>query len=525
MLKDTWPQYIFIRTVILFLQWLGPVCLAWTTWNTYTTYPEWPIRSATSGYLAAESAFYLFFLYYRLHLQRSATHPRARTEDERRNFFAKVRSEIHDPVKFLQGWFRGADITDIGREELRRFLDWAFWDGKAKLGEAGQDEAELMEYYHKVEKMMPQPFAEGTGKAKSLRLTLDPIEMECRTLGWYGLMMLADTATHVSMVRNGLRYYKTKPTSLGVFPPRPLAAVATRTSPARNLSYWYRAHTSKTRLPVIYIHGIGVGLIAQIAFLRELDQKLNGDATLAEKDGEVGILALEILQISSRLAQPILRREDFLAEFTQIVDACGFNRFVVCSHSYGSVLHTQLLTHPPLADRIGASFLIDPVTLLLHMPDVAYNFTVRPPKSTSEWQLWYFGSKDPGTAHTLGRHFFWSENLLWRDRLVELVDQGMKVTASLASEDLIVDTESVGLYLSENEVPDPALKTDEKGRDEMELQNFGSSKADAWKRRAWNGKGLEMMWWEGLDHAQVFDTLERRARLVDVLVEYSWDRR
>ena len=43
---------------------------------------------------------------------------------------------------------------------------------------------------NKVEAMMRKPFAPGYGAAKSLRLTLDTIEMEVRTLSWYFLVRL-----------------------------------------------------------------------------------------------------------------------------------------------------------------------------------------------------------------------------------------------------------------------------------------------------------------------------------------------
>lgn len=527
MLADTWPNYLLLRAVILFLQWLGPACLAVTVYTFYTAYPGRSTCSWTTIWLAAESIWYLFMRhYYRHHLQRPAQHPPLRSREERRALFAKVRSEIHDPEKFLSGWFRGARPEEIGREELRRFLDWAFWDGRAKLGKEGEDYEEMEEYFGKIEKMMRRPFAEGKGKAKALRLTLDPVEMECRTLVWYALMMLADTVTHISMLWAGFAYFKTLPTSLLIFPPRPLATCSIQKSPSPNISFWLKPHTSRTRLPVLYIHGIGIGLINQTTFLRALDSKLNGDATLRSQDGNVGILVLEIPQISSRLAQPLLPRENFLDELTLLLDSANFSRFVLASHSYGSVPHTHILNHAPLADRIAGSLLIDPVTLLLHMPDVAYNFTARQPRHTNEWELWYFASRDPGVASTLGRHFFWFENLLWRDHLLSLVQRdGMKVTASLASDDLIVDTEAVRTYLSENVVPDPELTFDgEEKRERMELKTHGAGDAEAWKRRSWKGRGLEVMWWEGLDHAQVFDTRGSRGRLVDVLVEYSWDK-
>ena len=335
--------------------------------------------------------------------------------------------------------------------------------------------------------------------------------------------MLADMFKHFFMKHIGFRYFKTTTTSIPIYPPRPAAIVERAGSPANALSYWIRPHTSKTRLPILYIHGIGVGLIPHVGFLRELDRALNSEL---KHDDNVGILAIEVLQVSSRLTQGMLTRGEFLRQLNQVLDFNSYHRFVLVSHSYGSVLSTHVLTHDSLAARVSATLFVDPVTLLLHMPDVAYNFTIRKPRHANEWQLWYFASKDPGVAHTLGRHFFWSENMLWRDRVMELVQSGMKMTASLAGKDLIVDTQAVGQYLTEHTVPDPHLKEDDEGRRQMESrtdkQGYGT--AQEWKQRPWRGTGLEVMWWEGLDHAQVYDEPGTRARLVEVLVEYTKDK-
>lgn len=42
--------------------------------------------------------------------------------------------------------------------------------------------------------------------------------------------------------------------------------------------------------------------------------------------------------------------------------------------SYGSVIATHLLKSPDMASRISSVMLVDPISLLLHQPDVAYNF-------------------------------------------------------------------------------------------------------------------------------------------------------
>jgi hypothetical protein len=97
-----------------------------------------------------------------------------------------------------------------------------------------------------------------------------------------------------------------------------------------------------------------------------------------------------------------------------------------------------------------------------------------------------------GVAHTLARHFFWSENLLWKEECA-----GRDVTVSLAGVDLIVNTEAVGRYL------------------------VGDDESDAWKDRPWTGTGLDVLWLRGGDHAQAFDQKKTRKMLVDVIKIYS----
>ncbi|KAL7940373.1 hypothetical protein V8C42DRAFT_243328 [Trichoderma barbatum] len=60
-----------------------------------------------------------------------------------------------------------------------------------------------------------------------------------------------------------------------------------------------------------------------------------------------------------------------------ILTAHGWERFILVSHSYGSVVATYLLHKPQIASKIGPILFVDPVSFLLHLPDVAYNFICR----------------------------------------------------------------------------------------------------------------------------------------------------
>lgn len=310
-------------------------------------------------------------------------------------------------------------------------------------------------------------------------------------LTMYQIVMLVDSSTAALLRYNGFTLFRTHlKSSLAVFPPR-LASLFTRNiSSGSDLSYWYRPHTSKTRLPILFIHGIGIGLHPYVSFLNEIN---NGDPEAVE-DGEVGIIAIELMPISFRITAPIPNKDELCRQINMILERHGFEKVVLASHSYGSVISTHLLQNPTTAAKIGPILFIDPVTFLLHLPDVAYNFTARRPKGANERQLYYFASTDMMVSHTLARHFFWAENILWKEDL-----RNRDVTVSLGGRDLIVDTESVGKYLN-----DVDLKSED----------------TRWKDHNWQGNGIETIWWPTVDHAQVFERRDGRAKLVQVLRQY-----
>lgn len=278
-------------------------------------------------------------------------------------------------------------------------------------------------------------------------------------------------------------------------------------SPARHLTYWHRRHTSKERLPVLFIHGIGVGLYPYTSFLRDLNSELDNVGTI---HNEVGIIALEVMPVSSRITHAALEKDVMIMEIMEIIRYHGWSKFVLVSHSYGSTIATHLVKSDMFIRLIGPIVFIDPVSFLLHLPNVAYNFIARPPARANEYQLWYFGSKDIGVAHTLARRFSWIDNIIWKEDLgikgENKYDEGRNVTVVLSGQDLIVDTETVGRYLSGSLSEENAVEKEA---------------PSAWKNRPWNGYGLELIWYEQLDHAQVFESEKTRQPVIKAISVYS----
>jgi pimeloyl-ACP methyl ester carboxylesterase len=316
----------------------------------------------------------------------------------------------------------------------------------------------------------------------------------------------------------GFHFYRLSFASfLTLFPFRPVSLITRYRSSAKHLSYWYRPHTSTTRLPILFIHGIGIGLYPYTGFLSDINSPIH-DPT-SSGDGHVGILAVEIMPISFRITHSTLDKDEFCTELRRILDEHNYDRFVLVSHSYGSIISSFIMADQILRSKVASALLVDPVSFLLHTPNVAYNFTVRQPQHANEWQLWYFASKDPGVAHALGRRFFWTQNVIWKKDVEAFVNDGRRLTVSLGGKDLIVNTEAVGQYLtnsSTNREGGFGVGARYGNKDCISL----CSTEDAWKQREWKGNGLDVLWFKHLDHGQAFDKNGARASLVRVVQNY-----
>jgi pimeloyl-ACP methyl ester carboxylesterase len=493
MIGTSFAEYVFIRisivlvrhTHLLYAAALLALSLTYgaRTWSL-------PAAWALGALLLAEAAFAaLVYRPFLRRLTRPAAHPPPPTPAQRRLAFDRCMGSVPSPEAYLRGWFLGAEMSQIHRDNVREFLLWAFFDLQAETFDEAHDRGvtrELNEYIEIIEKRLHRPLAPGRGSAQSFRLTFDSITTAYRSLAWYCIIGLVDQLTYIYLRMHGFQYYaRSTSSTLATFPPRPHELVTTRRSPASTLSYYYQPHHDADREPVVFFHGIGVGLWTYVRFLAEVH-------AASTRSRGLGIIAIEFLPVSFRLTPAPPDRMDFVRQMTSILDHHRWDTCTVVSHSYGSVLTTHMLSQPSMHARVSGMVLIDPVTIGLHLPDVAFNFTRRLPKRANEWQLWYFASTDPGVALCLGRYFFWRDNIMWKEELLAAAGSrrghegqaGAKIAVCLSGQDLIVDTAAVARYLEGTE-------------------------------------GVEAVIFPHLDHAQVFDDSANRHRVVQLIRSYS----
>ncbi|TID15234.1 Eukaryotic peptide chain release factor GTP-binding subunit [Venturia nashicola] len=483
MIGTTTTDYIFIRVCIFAIRAVTPLCMLLTVLAIVRP-PHTLATQSLLAYATLETAFYfLVFLPRKASLQSPAEHPPIPSREFQSLLYQRCKETISDPGDFLRKWFLGADLKDIKWENVKDFYRWGFLN---TADEHTAHDEELDVYVQGVEELLGKKLEPGRGSAKCLRLTVDPVEMTHRPIVWYFILGLLDCITATLLTIHGFTYYHIPHRRFfTIFPWRFFSLITTHTSPSSHTSYWYRRHTSKTRLPVLFIHGIGVGLYPYMPFLAQL-QDFDDDG-----DGEIGIIAIEIAPLISKITNRILPKKEMMAEIDAIVTAHGWDKFVLVSHSYGTVISTYLHQDTAMAAKIGPTLLVDPVNFLLHLPDVAYNFTAKKPVGANELQLWFFAAQDMGIAHVLRRHFFWTENILWKEDI-----EGRDVTVSLSGKDLILDTEAVGRYVT------------------------GIDNAD-WRDKQWTGKGLDILWFPDCDHASVFDESEPVQKMADIVRRYA----
>ncbi|KAF5974756.1 hypothetical protein FBULB1_7627 [Fusarium bulbicola] len=443
-------DYIFMRTSIFVLHLIAPLSIVVSLALSLVTLP-FQIPSPLKAWFILEALFYIFiYLPLNSHLQKPANHPTAPCRADRQRLFQQCHDNILDAGHYLRRWFRDAPEHEIKRENVKDFFRWGFLN--MEDCDSTYDD-ELEEYIEELEDLLGRKLEPGRGDAKCLRMTLDKVEMLHRSLTWY--LLLPNIALSI------LHHF---------------SASASESSHALQISRQ------------------GAHLLVPSAYVQnKATHSLYSWHRPDSADGDVGIIAIEILSVSSRITGSALLKEEMCEEIHRILSSHGWENCVLVSHSYGSVVAAQLLRDPKTSTSIGPVVFIDPVSFLLHLPDVAYNFICRLPSETKEHLLSYFGSKDIGIAHTLFRRFFWADNLLWKEDL-----QNHPAAVALASKDSIIDTKSIRAYLVGSEDWTRSPPTEDTGEP------------------ASDGK-LDVIWFEGLDHGQAFDHKTTRLPLVEVV--------
>ncbi|CAK9076691.1 unnamed protein product [Durusdinium trenchii] len=278
------------------------------------------------------------------------------------------------PTEWLEGWFKKTPMSKIKRGNL--------------------EETELEDMVKECEKRYNWCFDEGyTPGVLPMRINFDPIQAWYHPLWYYAAIKGLCIATRSAMQLMGF----------------------TRCSAGR-LSYFHRPAPAYPGLlveggkpvppsqdsPVVLIHGLGVGITPYLRFIRMLGRTRE-------------CFVIELPEISQACSEEVLPPQEMADAMCQMLKAHGHDKAVFLAHSYGTFVMSWVLRFR--RDIVAKTVMLDPVALLLAQPDVAYNFLYRHPDNPMLKVVANFVRWELFAAHVLMRHFYWHQNVVWKEDL------------------------------------------------------------------------------------------------------------
>jgi pimeloyl-ACP methyl ester carboxylesterase len=329
--------------------------------------------------------------------------------------------EIYDSQAFISGWFCGAPLRDIKLNNAIEFFAWAMY---AKLSQnLSLDEMnELLKVLLIVKERLHLPLEDGYNPhVRHIHMTLEPLHYLHRPLLLYLLIHCKNIFTGIGLRAMGYRKYTFKTISYWYRPtPTPSTSGASSSVPT---------HEHETHHPTIFFHGITTGWAPYALLIEYL--KDNRTVLLFNLD------SIQMNSLNFYMPTP----EFYCHCVKSVLDLHGIQRVNLVGHSFGTITVGWFAKYYP--SYTAHLTLIDPVSLLLSQPNVAFNFLYRPPVTLMQWLLYLGASSELTIAYALRRNFWWYRNQLW----LEDLDPTIGVHVSLAGRDEVCDSSVVREYL------------------------------------------------------------------------------
>ncbi|KAJ3134706.1 hypothetical protein HK100_003350 [Physocladia obscura] len=336
------------------------------------------------------------------------------TYPERRKIWKRILK--HKNLEhFLFAWFYWSDSkirlvqSEYGFLRRDNFADWLAWSLFSESSyenlvgnRANSKVSEIEEVIESVEKKLGIVFQPGRNpKISAVTLNHNIVDAYPKPLIFYVVMKGLEIVERIFLRKFGFR----------------------RVSETKNdtLSYWIHTSASKNKLgdqntqqnstiPLVFIHGIGVGLFQYLSF-----------ASFLVKTQNRPIFLIELPYVSMRLKEKVPTPKQTVQEIERILDSYGYQKAHVVGHSWGTAVVSWMIKYSTFT---ASAVLLDPIVFFVTLPDLAFNFVHRIPgyntvARANEYLLHSMCARELHISMTISRKFRWNENLLWPEELPE----------------------------------------------------------------------------------------------------------
>ncbi|KAI7904032.1 Alpha/Beta hydrolase protein [Cokeromyces recurvatus] len=300
-----------------------------------------------------------------------------------------------------------------------------------------------------VEQWFCVTFPQGLNpNLECIRLNLDPVQAVHRPFILYLSMYLITTVFHLFYLKNW-GFQHSGGTEAGIIWGGPIGYLhdvlqslftqTTKESQMKRLSYYYRPSTSISsdpQTPIVFIHGIGVGILCYAEFIYQVVTQLDRP-----------IFLVELPYVAMHMVDSVPTAIETVSEISNMLNEFGYDKAVYISHSLGTGVTSWVMNMAP--ETVAGLILIDPICFLLHHHHVAFNFVHRLPKTIFEYILHYGAARELYISYYISRHFQWYETIYFCKE-VDSVSTNILENASifLSENDGIVGSTHVHHYLS-----------------------------------------------------------------------------
>eukprot|EP00198_Chlamydomonas_reinhardtii_P004124 XP_001693460.1 predicted protein [Chlamydomonas reinhardtii] len=203
-------------------------------------------------------------------------------------------------------------------------------------------------------------------EARLLACNAEPLTASYRPLVFYLLMEAVAAATHVALRLMGFRAAATPNGCAQVYVWTPPAAAAATDATD--------ATAAEETEPLVFLHGIGLGLTPYVRMLGRL---------VAGAAGRRAVYAVQYKHVSMRLTTRIPAPHEVAADVGAFLMREGVTRMSVLAHSYGtlvaSALNKAAAANPAAAPAITRLTLVDPVCFAMFLPHLVRNAIYQQP--------------------------------------------------------------------------------------------------------------------------------------------------
>eukprot|EP00960_Hanusia_phi_P076623 768588-Hanusia_phi.AAC.5 len=343
--------------------------------------------------------------------------PVARDLDE---LWDMILASSHCTRQFLSGWFYDAEFDLITVEDVHSFLTWATFSTTYELLDEDK-KGSIHKILLKIQGQLDYEFptrSPGQEPLPCMRFTIEPLLYKHKPIVFYLVCQwLLGAAAGFQLRKEGFSKHVDG-----------------------EISYWIRfpeTEESRRKKPIVFVHGVGVGLVTYMSFLREL------------MVNDCPMILIEQPHISCTISPVVPSIDDHLYGIERIFQRWNLEDAFWVGHSYGSVLLSWMVQHLP--ERVAGVGLIDPVVMMLNLKDVLYNFLYKKTQDNDKRKL---GNKlgdligsELYLNNALRRNFWWYRNILWAQ---DLQKQNIPSLVCLSEHDEIVPSHAVHRHIEQH---------------------------------------------------------------------------